>query len=933
MNITEVKRKINKLVKEIYPEEEYKTQRQHLAKKLLDELLTHELTEELVDDYFNDVREFFEKARKGDLFEKIEHLEDDYKNKGAFDDDDEEDFEQIQFSLEDLQEMLETIQNLPPDKIQERLSDLFENNPLSSQMFMMALGKMSLQLPLFPRFESCVSLLNKLKDDADTYSVGLLVDLVKPMNMALTEVLLLNSMLRTQYHCSMIKEEEYILSCADCKIDKQLLLKEDVEQASCVVYQVESGFSPFQHRGVDRKFKGFQALSDLKVDHLSYKILNTFLNNKQQSFNYFAYFKELSDKFNWSESSPLSDITLNAQKYEMDHVQGDLNIYYDPLRVYQELKPVTRRDPKFKKPPLSLTLDFRARVLDFDSDLDLFAESCIEDASSYFTTENEKYELSKATIKGTTFLDPSLQVYPFLNPSKIPLVAYGQLPLFANNTCTHLIFALAASYYMSKIDSELDAVISHLQNFIAGLGEEYLEFDSFTPETEFLAFIRSYLHPVAVALEKKLFAGSEYFNLNYLSLKSQDKNSKEPSLDAFIFTRPKGCLEDQKVVLYKIDKAHDEFLSEILKDYQDRSVTLNSVFDESLFKQVEKAKESGDVNLVLSCTKIIKALLNYFYKNQKDLCEIVLTTANPVNLILKIEEFRSKASKSKLKKISDRDWIFILILNLMQSLEEQERKMHSEYLFELDKTRAIGSTYLKRKTLFKESFNRLYVLVIYYLVSNNIIRNVSTDPKNPQLKYTYQTEIDELLVEFVLHRKEYEAFIKEPEINFAHYTSATDPLMCYCDQGDKLQVLKSASGYKAFAELLTVYETCMAQNVSFINYLMWLFANVKYRITQFCADKNLDPTPFLVIPRCTKLKDGSGNLQTASLYESKIPLDNIDFTGLDPITYKKILEADYGKYDLDHTFIDYEDFRDTTEQEFALGEHLSSDNEVEDDDF
>ena len=34
MNITEVKRKINKLVKEIYPEEEYKTQRQHLAKKL-----------------------------------------------------------------------------------------------------------------------------------------------------------------------------------------------------------------------------------------------------------------------------------------------------------------------------------------------------------------------------------------------------------------------------------------------------------------------------------------------------------------------------------------------------------------------------------------------------------------------------------------------------------------------------------------------------------------------------------------------------------------------------------------------------------------------------------------------------------------------------------------------------------------------------------
>ena len=107
--------------------------------------------------------------------------------------------------------------------------------------------------------------------------------------------------------------------------------------------------------------------------------------------------------------------------------------------------------------------------------------------------------------------------------------------------------------------------------------------------------------------------------------------------------------------------------------------------------------------------------------------------------------------------------------------------------------------------------------------------------------------------------------------------------------------LTSEDGGQAFADYQTIINTCILNRVPPLSYIIWLVANIKYRM-QLLEREGRGCAMGLTMPKkekiVVKLPDGTMAKELISMYDKRniIDFDRIDVKGLAPYDYRRYLD-------------------------------------------
>ena len=108
--------------------------------------------------------------------------------------------------------------------------------------------------------------------------------------------------------------------------------------------------------------------------------------------------------------------------------------------------------------------------------------------------------------------------------------------------------------------------------------------------------------------------------------------------------------------------------------------------------------------------------------------------------------------------------------------------------------------------------------------------------------------------------------------------------------------LSSEDGGHAFADYQTIVNTCILNRVPPLSYIIWLVANIKYRM-QLLEREGRGCAMVLAMPKKERIvieqPDGSMTKELISVYDRRniIDFDKIDVKGLAPYDYRRYLDT------------------------------------------
>ncbi|MCI6449471.1 MAG: hypothetical protein SPF26_00365 [Succinivibrio sp.] len=195
--------------------------------------------------------------------------------------------------------------------------------------------------------------------------------------------------------------------------------------------------------------------------------------------------------------------------------------------------------------------------------------------------------------------------------------------------------------------------------------------------------------------------------------------------------------------------------------------------------------------------------------------------------------------------------------------------------------------------------NTLFDAIRVFVANNPNI--FDTKLCNGNLKYKPIKFYPEAKALFYLlsYEKELKEFINSPEIELTQSSCERALKLGICSR-KAFMFIDSIDGSNAFADLQTIVNTCISNGINVDNYLTWLIANQKYRLSLLEAKGHSDPT-FYSMPRkkSTKVenKDENGNTKQVSvsipMYEQNLCYDKIDVSDLTPYAYLQYLQATF----------------------------------------
>ncbi len=147
------------------------------------------------------------------------------------------------------------------------------------------------------------------------------------------------------------------------------------------------------------------------------------------------------------------------------------------------------------------------------------------------------------------------------------------------------------------------------------------------------------------------------------------------------------------------------------------------------------------------------------------------------------------------------------------------------------------------------------------------------------------------------YEKELKEFINSPEIELTQSSCERALKLGICSR-KAFMFIDSIDGSNAFADIQTIVNTCISNGISVDNYLTWLIANQKYRLSLLEAQGHSDPT-FYSMPRKkskkVEVKDENGKTKQVSvsvpMYEQTLCYDKIDVSDLTPYAYLQYLQS------------------------------------------
>ena len=120
---------------------------------------------------------------------------------------------------------------------------------------------------------------------------------------------------------------------------------------------------------------------------------------------------------------------------------------------------------------------------------------------------------------------------------------------------------------------------------------------------------------------------------------------------------------------------------------------------------------------------------------------------------------------------------------------------------------------------------------------------------------------------FTCYEKELKKFVESSEIELSQSACERALKLGICEK-KSFMFIDSVDGANSFANYQTVINTCNLNNVPVQHYLLWLVANIKYRMHKM-QNEGHDDSTFFYAPSKQKLKhisiDDNGDIETTEL--------------------------------------------------------------------
>ena len=502
-------------------------------------------------------------------------------------------------------------------------------------------------------------------------------------------------------------------------------------------------------------------------------------------------------------------------------------------------------------------------------------------------------------LTGKAMICKPLQL-PVINPFEFNAEVFGHAPAFLKSRISTALFAVCGTQF-----SQLGAPKNRIFCLFEGNG---LEFGREHLTGAINAFARAYLHPVAEQIKKDILRNCPVIIMDESTLlvteTANKKQAEGKGRKSQIWTMNTSWTSEIQASYYTVSPSRSaDVVVDLLKDTlmdEDGHITVKYALTDGYTGYDAALKTLNKIlgTDLVSCrchTHGRRGLWKYLKSNGLlDVYSLLLPEGAAFT------DFKDNLEKylktKKGKKLSDNSIALLTIFYLINALFVIDSSIVRKHGFICTTEEFKYDLITARNKYSSKIVDALFDSIRLYIASNPkiIVPQVS---KDGNIRFTRNKRYPEsaALIYLLNYETELKRFVESADIELSTSKAERSLKLGICSR-KSFMFLASEDGGHAFADYQTIVNTCNLNGVPTLPYMIWLVANIKYRM-QLLENEGRGGAMGLSMPKKESIlveqSDGSMKKVLISMYDKRniIDFDKIDVTGLMPYDYKRYLDA------------------------------------------
>jgi len=497
---------------------------------------------------------------------------------------------------------------------------------------------------------------------------------------------------------------------------------------------------------------------------------------------------------------------------------------------------------------------------------------------------------SKELILSEHMLEIENGALPVIDPVTFDANVFGMTPAFIKSRLSIALLAACGTQF-----SQLGTPKNRTFNYFEGNG---------FPMTRahltgaINSFARAYLHPVTEHIRAQIIKSSPAIIMDETTLNvyesAKRKAAEGKSKKSQLWTLNTSWTSDFKASWYCVSESRSaQNVIDILGDeVNEEGTNLKYLISDgySGYDSALKALESKGLSIKsCRCYAHARRPLHYLLKDS-GLLKIYNEELLPSGSLF--SDFKDNLKKyretKKGKKLKDRSADLLSIYWMINALFVIDSAVVRKHQFECT-SEAFKTELLKvRQEKSAKIVDAIFDSVRLFISQNPNIISCRLN-RQGELCFTRNKHFPEsrALIYLLKFEKDLRRFTESADIELSS-NAAERSLKIGILTRRACMAINSEDGAHAFADYQCIINTCILNRVPVQHYMVWLIANIKWRMNKLRCEGRDDPT-FFTMPGKKKMLD-TGEILPMYSDRNRIGYDKVDVRGLTPYDYRKYLE-------------------------------------------
>lgn len=489
---------------------------------------------------------------------------------------------------------------------------------------------------------------------------------------------------------------------------------------------------------------------------------------------------------------------------------------------------------------------------------------------------------------------------PVINPFGFNAEVFGHAPAFLKSKLSTALFAVCGTQF-SQLGAPKNRVFCYFEGNGFELGREHLT-------GSINAFARAYLHSVTKQIKKDILHHCPVIIMDESTLRvnetAREKKAAGKSIKSQIWTMNTSWTSELQASWFRVSpsRSADEVIDILKSDLKDEdgNVAVKYLLSDGYAGYDAGIKELNQIEGVfLKSCRCMTHGRRGLWKNLRsngllDIYGQLLPEGTSFfDFKDNLEKFRNTRKGKKL--LTDNNVSLLTIFYLINALFVIESSVVRKHGYICTTEEFKRDLIAARNRYSRPIVETLFDNIRQYIAANPklIVPRVSRDGC---IRFNKNNRYPEsaALIYLLNFETELKRFIESADIELSSSKAERSLKLGICAR-KSFMFLTSEDGGQAFADYQTIINTCILNRVPPLSYIIWLVANIKYRM-QLLEREGRGCAMGLTMPKkekiVVKLPDGTMAKELISMYDKRniIDFDRIDVKGLAPYDYRRYLD-------------------------------------------